>query len=127
MADWDEVRRLALAMPESTEPTPRDWRVRGKGFLWERPLRRGDLDALGADAPDGPILAARTADEGVKWALIESSPAVFFTTPHFRGYAAILIRLERIAGPELAEIVADAWLTRAPKRLATAYLSAHGP
>lgn len=114
-----------MALPETDEQTSRGsatWRVRGKGFVWERPLRRPDLEALGTNAPDGPILGARVADVGVKEALIANDPAVFFTTPHFDGYPAVLIRLDEIAPDELGEVVVEAWLTRAPKRVAQAFL-----
>jgi hypothetical protein len=99
--------------------------VRGKGFVWERPLRKGDLDALGADAPDGPILGARVADVGVREALIADDPAVFFTIPHFDGYPAILVRLGEISEPDLTELITEAWLLRAPKKLATEFLDSH--
>jgi hypothetical protein len=69
MATWDDVRRIALALPETGERRSRElaqWRVKDKLFAWERPLRRSDLDALGAGAPDGPILGARVEHEGVK-------------------------------------------------------------
>jgi hypothetical protein len=125
MASWDDVRRLALALPETTEEISRDlrhWRVKDKGFVWERPLRRGDLEALGPDAPDGPILGARVEHLVAKEALLADDPAVFFTTPHFDGYPAVLVRLDRIALEELDELIAEAWLARAPKRLARAYL-----
>ncbi len=129
MATWDDVRRIALALPETVEPPSRDglpgWRVRDKGFAWERPLRRADLAALGDAAPDGPILAVRVPDLGVKEALLADDPRVYFTTPHFDGYPAILIRLDRAAVPELAELLVEAWLSRAPKRLAAEYLAAH--
>lgn len=126
MADWDDVRRLALALPETTERegTAPEWRVRDKGFVWDRPLRRADLAALGDAAPTGPVLGAWVADLGVKEALIADDPAVFFTTPHFDGYRAVLVRLDAIAADELAEVVEGAWLARAPKRLAATYLEA---
>jgi hypothetical protein len=84
-------------------------------------LRKADLQALGAAAPDGPILGARVADVGVKAALIADDPGVYFTTPHFDGYPAILVRLDRIGVAELEELVTEAWFTRAPKRLAKEY------
>jgi hypothetical protein len=124
VATWDDVRRIALALPETDERlshgTPA-WRVREKGFVWERPLRRADIEALGADAPDGPVLGVRLADVGIKEALIADDPAVYFTTPHFDGYPAVLVRLDRIEMAELTELVVDAWLTRAPKRVAALY------
>jgi hypothetical protein len=128
MANWEDVRRVALALPETSEGEGRDgllhWSVRDKSIAWERPLRRGDLEALGDAAPDGPILAARVPDLGANEALLASDPDVYFTTPHFNGYPAILVRLDRISGADLKELVVEAWLARAPKRLAAAYLDA---
>ena len=127
MASWADVRRLALAMPETEERGPSSWRVRGKPFVWERPLRKADVEELGADAPEGDILGVRVADEGVKHALIADDPAVFFTTSHFDGYAAVLVRLERIDLATLEELVVEAWTTRAPMRLAKEYAASAGP
>jgi len=125
MADWEDVRRLALALPGTDERESRgtrQWRVKDKGFVWERPLRRKEVEALGARAPDGPIVAARVEHLGAKEALLAENPSVYFTTPHFDGYAAILVRLQRIAVEDLEELVVEAWLARAPKRLVDAYL-----
>ncbi|HWF34830.1 MAG TPA: MmcQ/YjbR family DNA-binding protein [Solirubrobacteraceae bacterium] len=125
MASWDDVRRIALALPETDEGMvfgTASWRVRNRGFVWERPLRRSDLEALGADAPQGPILGARVEHLIAKEALIADDPGVFFTTPHFDGYAAVLVRLDEIAVDELEELIVEAWLTRAPKRLAKEYI-----
>jgi hypothetical protein len=125
MAGWDDVRRLALALPETTEGTTHgniSWRVRDKGFVWERPLRKADLAALGAAAPTGPILGARVEHLVAKEAMLADGPSGVFTTPHFDGYAAILVELDRIGLAELEEIVVEAWLARAPKRLVQAYL-----
>jgi hypothetical protein len=125
VADWDDVRRLALALPETGERISREsrqWRVKDKLFVWERPLRRSDLEALGDTAPAGPILGARVEHLVAKEALLADPSGVFFTTPHFDGYPAILIELDRIAVPDLEEVVVEAWLCRAPKRLAKAYL-----
>ena len=129
MASWEDVRRLALAMPEATETVSRDlrqWRVKDKLFVWERPLRQSDRDALGDAAPTGPILGARVEHLVAKEALIASDPEVFFTTPHFDGYPAVLIRLEQISSADLDEVVVEAWLARAPKRLVDAYLAERG-
>jgi hypothetical protein len=126
VATWDDVRRIALELPETSEEVSRDlrhWRVKDKGFVWERPLRRADLEALGDAAPDGPILGARVEHLVAKEALLADDPAVFFTTPHFDGYPAVLVRLERIGLEDLREVIVEAWLARAPKRLAEAYLS----
>ena len=127
MATWDDVRRLALALPQTVEETSREdhlgWSIRGKTFAWERSLRRGDLEALGDAAPTGPILATRVPDLGAKEALLADDAEVYFTTPHFDGYPAILVRLDRVALPELEELLVEAWLARAPRRLAADYLS----
>jgi hypothetical protein len=127
MASWDDVRRLALTLPETTEQGGRmmSWRVRDKLFVWERPLRKTDVEALGDSAPDGEILGARVADEGVKHALIADDPQVYFSTPHFDGYPAVLVQLEHIDVAELGELITEAWLVRAPKRLATQFREAH--
>ena len=125
MADWDDVRRLALAMPDADERVSRgttQWRVREKLFVWERPLRRADLQALGDAAPDGPILGVRVEHLGAKEALLGSLPDCCFTTPHFDGYPAVLVQLEKVGLGELEELIVDAWLARAPKRLADAYV-----
>jgi hypothetical protein len=126
MATWDDVRRLALALPQTAERVSRDgllaWDVKDKTFAWERPLRRADLQALGDAAPKGPVLAARVPDLGARQALLAEDGDVYFTTPHFEGYPAVLVRLDRAAVPDLEELLAEAWLTRAPKRLAREYL-----
>lgn len=127
MATWEDVRRIALALPETAEGTSRDgqlgWSVKEKSFAWERPLRKSDLAALGDAAPDGPILAARVPDLGAKDALLAEPEAGYFTTPHFNGYPAILVRLTDISPEDLAELLVEAWLSRAPKRLAKEYLA----
>ena len=130
MAGWTDVQRLALALPETSERVSRDlrqWVVRDKLFVWERPLRRADLAALGPAAPDGPILGARVEHVGAKEALLADAPDLFFTTPHFDGYPAILVRLERIGLDDLDEVIVEAWLARAPKRLASAFTDARSP
>lgn len=124
MAGWDDVRRIALELPETGERLSRElpqWRVRDKLFVWERPLRKVDLAALGDGAPEGPILGARVEHLGAKEALLADDPDVFFTTPHFDGYPAVLVRIDRIAVADLREVIVEAWLARAPKRLARDY------
>jgi hypothetical protein len=126
MASWDDVRRIAMALPDVTEGAshggPTGWAVKGKGFVWERPLRKADLVALGDAAPDGPILGVRTLGLEAKEALLAENPDAFFVTPHFDGYPAVLIRLEHIGVDELEEVILDAWVVRAPKRVSKAYL-----
>jgi len=120
VATWDDVRRIALALPESTEVKSRglsQWRVKDKLFVWERPLRRADLAELRDAAPAGPVLGARVPDEGAKLALIAAEPDVYFTTSHFDGYPAVLCRLDELDDDALAELAAEAWACRAPRRL----------
>jgi hypothetical protein len=127
MATWDDVRRIALGLPETEERISRDlrqWRVRDKLFVWERPLRGPDRAALRDDAPDGPILGARVEHLGAKEALLADPSGVFFTTPHFDGYPSVLVVLDAIGVAELEEVTVEAWLARAPRRLVTAYLDA---
>ena len=129
MATWDDVRTLALAMPEATERLSRglrQWCVKDKLFVWERPLRRSDLEALGDAAPDGPILGARVEHLVAKEALLANDAGVFFTTPHFDGFPAVLVRLDAIARDDLREVVVEAWLARAPRRLTDRYLAEAG-
>jgi hypothetical protein len=128
VASWDDVRRIALSLPETTEAVSwgnAHWRVKNKGFVWERPLHQSDLaalKALGEDAPEGAILGVRVADLGVKEATIADNPELFSTIPHFDGYPAILVRLDAIGVRELEELIVEAWLDRAPKRLAQQYV-----
>jgi hypothetical protein len=129
VATWDDVRRIALALPETNEGLSHgnlSWRVRDKGFVWERPLRRGDVEALGSSAPDGPILGVRVENLVAKDALLAAESDVVFTTPHFNGYPAVLVPLERIDVPHLEELIEEAWLARAPGKLLKSYLAARG-
>jgi hypothetical protein len=128
VATWDDVRRLALALPETTERPAHGnaaWRVRDRLFVWERPLRASDHAALGDTAPAGPILGVRTPGLAAKEALLADDSGAFFTTPHFDGHTSVLVQLERIGADELNELIVEAWLARAPKRLADAYAAEH--
>jgi hypothetical protein len=126
MATWDDVREIALGLPGTSESPAEQgapsWKVRDKSFVWDRPLGKKDRSDLGDAAPDGPILGVHVADEGVKAALIADAPTVFFTTPHFDGYPAVLLRLDEIEFDELQELIVEAWLVRAPKKLAKSFL-----
>ena len=125
MATFDDVARMALELPEASEGTSRGlrrWQVKDKLFAWERPLRHSDREALGDAAPDGPILGVRVEHLGAKEALLESEPDFCFTTPHFEGYPAVLVQLDRIGPEDLEELIVEAWLARAPKRLADAFV-----
>ncbi|MBV8298054.1 MAG: MmcQ/YjbR family DNA-binding protein [Candidatus Eremiobacteraeota bacterium] len=126
MATWDQVRRYALALPGVTEETSRGsaaWVVNKKFFVWERPLRKTDLAALGDKAPKGEILGVRTADLEMKEALLASGGPAVFTIPHFDGYAAVLVELEKISAKDLKRLVEEAWLGRATERAVRDYLA----
>jgi hypothetical protein len=122
VATWDDVDRLASILSEaSKQVSPQglaNWKVKGKGFAWERPLRRADHEALGGNAPEGGILGIMVPDLVAREALISDDPTVYFTTPHFDGYRAVLVQLDHIDVDELEEVLVEAWLAQAPKRLA---------
>jgi hypothetical protein len=120
MADLDDVQRLAAALPDVSEATSyghRAWSVHGKAFVWERPLRRPDWQALGLEPTGDAVLGVRVLDLPDKDALLAEYPESCFTTPHFDGYPAVLVWLDRIEERLLAELITDAWRARAPKRL----------
>ncbi|HST24806.1 MAG TPA: MmcQ/YjbR family DNA-binding protein [Gaiellaceae bacterium] len=125
MADLDE---LAMAMPLTTKelndegrPT---YRVHGKMFCFHRGRRPDALDVNGERRAD--ILMFRVADLDVKELLLSDDRGLYFTTPHFNGYPAVLVSiadLRRFDREELGDLVAEAWLTRAQKRVAKAWLA----
>jgi hypothetical protein len=126
MADWDDVRRIAMGLPETNERPSHGsafWRVKDKGFVWERPLRKSDLAALGAGAPTGEILGARVEHLVAKEAMLADPSGIYFTTPHFDGYPSVLVQLDLISVEELEEVIVEAWLCRAPPKLAEAFLA----
>lgn len=126
MPTLDDVRRIALALPEVEErPSHRDWRVRNKPVVWERPLRQADYQALGDDAPQGTIIGIRVPEVADQQALVQSGPEAVFITPHFEGWPAVLVELDRISVEELTELIVDAWLTQAPRRLSKPWLETH--
>src|SRR4051794_21704599 len=116
MGTWDDVRRIALALPGTAEGTSyrnRAWKVHDKVFAWERPLARSDLRALGDAAPGGEILGVRVEHEVAKRSRLETKTAWAFTTPHFDGYPAVLVQLDVIGIHELEDAIVEAWLCRA--------------
>jgi hypothetical protein len=130
MADLDE---LALAMPQATKEVSDDGRpsyhVHGKLFCFHRGRRPDALDPeTGERRAD--VLMFRVEDLDVKDLLLADDRGVYFTTPHFNGYPAVLMRigdLARLDRAELRDLVVDAWLTRAQKRVAKAWLAEHEP
>jgi len=128
MADLDE---LALAMPLTTKELSDDGRpaylVHGKVFCFHRGRRRDAIDPDTGERLDD-VLMFRVADLGLKELMLADERGVFFTTPHFDGYSAVLLRipdLARLDRDELQDTVAEAWLTRAQKRVAKAWLEEH--
>ena len=129
MADLDEV---ALAMPQTTKEVSEDGRpsylVHGKMYCFHRGRRPDAVDPETGDRL-ADVLMFRVADLGVKELMLADETGVFFTTPHFNGYPAVLMRigdLARVDRAELEDLVAEAWLTRAQKRVAKAWLAEHG-
>jgi hypothetical protein len=125
MATWADVASVLGELQLTEERSPHEWRVGKKLIAWERPLRKSDHEALtelGIEPPQGDILGVRVADEGVKFALIADEPELYFTTPHFDGYPAVLVKLAKIDELGLRELIVEAWLTQAPKRLVQEFL-----
>lgn len=128
MGDLDE---LALAMPETTKQVSADGRpeyqVHGKMFVIHRSRRPDAIEATTGGRLDD-VLIFRVGDLDEKESLLADDRGIYFTTPHFKGYSAVLVRIPQLAlldRDELADLVAEAWLTRAQKRLAKTWLAEH--
>ena len=115
MADADDVRRLALALPDVVEIDSDgfDFRVAGKGFVWSYP----DREAGPARVIRDDVAVLYVGDEAEKQALLLGEPAMFFTTPGYDGWPLVMLRLAEVDPPRLAELVTDAWRMRAPLSL----------
>jgi hypothetical protein len=127
MADLDE---LALALPQVAKEVSDDgrpaYKVHGKLFCCQRGRRPDALDDHGERLDD--VLMFRVADLDVKELLLGDDRGIYFTTPHFDGYPAVLVRIPQLARldrDELSDLVAEAWLTRVQKRVAKAWLAEH--
>ena len=127
MADLD---KLALALPQTTKEVSEGrpaYRVHGKLYCCQRGRRPDAIDPDTGERMED-VLMFRVADQDVKELLLADDRGLYFTTQHFDGYPAVLIRipqLERLDRDELADLVAEAWLTRAQKRVAKAWLAEH--
>ena len=128
MADLDE---LAISLPHTTKEMSDDgrpaYRVHGKLFCCHRSRRKDAIDPLTGERLDD-VLMFRVADLDVKELLLADGRGVFFTTPHFNGYPAVLMRIPDLAHidrEELYDLVVEAWLTKAQKRVANAWLREH--
>ncbi len=106
MATWDDVRRLALSLPETAESTlygKTAFKVRGKAFVWESPHEYGAC-TVRVDPPERPLL-------------LEANPDAYYVTQHYLGYPMLLVNLDAIRIGELRERIEDAWLLAAPPKL----------
>jgi hypothetical protein len=116
LADADDVRRIALGLPQVTEIDSDgfDFRVGGKGFVWSYPERPpGQRPAIRTD-----IAVLFVGDEAEKQALLLGEPAAFFTAPGYDGWPLVMLRLAQVDTARLAELITDAWRMRAPADLA---------
>jgi hypothetical protein len=123
-----DLDRLALALPEATKEVedgrPR-YLVHGKFFCFHRRPRPDAVDAETGERLED-VLVFRVTDLDVKELLLSDGRGIYFTTPHWKGYSAVLVRipdLARLDRDELRDLVEEAWLTRAQKRLAKTWLA----
>ena len=135
MATLDDVRAIALGLPEVIEQSEGHgggcaWRTKRGLIVWERGPRTSDVKQLaeiGRSWPEGAVAAIHIQGAEFKDALLGGNPDVFFTIPHFQGYPALLFRLDAIDQDLLEELIVEAWLARVPKRVAKAWLAEHRP
>jgi hypothetical protein len=128
VAEWEDVSRLARALPgvvEDPTGTTTAWRVGSRAFAWERLLRPGELRLLGQRAPAGPALGLRVPDAAARAAWLAELPDVFFLVPFYELHPMVLVHVEHAPLDVLDEALTEAWLCRASKRAARAYLAAH--
>jgi hypothetical protein len=122
MATIDDAAEIASGLPEVTVSERygnRTWLVAGKFFAWERPFSKADIKRFGdASPPDGPILGVKVADLGEKEAVLGAGIKGVFTIPHFDGFPAVLVQLNKVGKRALREAITDAWLACAPPTLA---------
>ncbi len=123
MASQDDVRRIAMALPGTTESKERfafsvDHKGKPKGFVWVW-LER--IHPKKARVPQPKVIAVRVADQTEKAALLAADPDKFFTEPHYNGYPAVLVRLPKVTQAELRQVITEAWRCQAPPPLVAAY------
>jgi hypothetical protein len=119
MADAEDVRHVALALPqvEEIDSDGFDFRVAGKGFVWSYPERvPGTPRRIRTD-----VAVLYVGDEAEKQTLLLGEPQVFFTAPEYRDWPLVLLRLAAVDRERVAELVTDAWQMRAPETLAAQF------
>lgn len=131
MLTREDIESIAGALPDTTIERSPDgrpaFRVRSKLYGCQRDRRPDAVDPQTGERLDD-VMMFRVADEGVKEALLADPSGAWFTTPHFHGYPAILVRLsdlDKLTRDELTEVIVDAWLCQAPKRVVKAWLAEH--
>lgn len=122
MADQDDVRRIALSLPETVESEDTfGFRVRNRtaksgskqfAWTWHERVVPGQ-----PRVPRPDVLAVRVAGQAEKDMLLAADPDKFFTEPHYNGFPAVLVRLAAIGSDELRELITDAWRCQAPRAL----------
>jgi hypothetical protein len=123
MADQDDVRRLALALPGVTASTSGfafsvDDKGKAKGFAWVWQER---VHPKKPRVPNPAVLAVRVANQTEKASLLAADPDKFFTEPHYNGFPAVLVRLSAVSDSELRLLLFEAWRCQAPRPLVAAY------
>jgi hypothetical protein len=129
MADQEDVRRIALSLPQVTESEDRFGfsvpnRGKAKGIAWVWMER---IHPKKARVPQPAVHAVRVSGESEKQMLLASDSEKFFTEPHYNGYPAVLVRLAAIEPDELEELITDAWRYMAPRALVAEFDEQHGP
>jgi hypothetical protein len=114
MATWSDVTKIMKSIEGAELASPRRWNVKKKLAVWERPLRKSDIEALGDAAPAGDILGVYVPLE-IKEALLKAKRSPYFTTPHFDGYPYLLVRLKKARVPALRKLLVSSCLERGRK------------
>ncbi len=123
MAGQAEVRRIAMALPDTVESEDHfgfgvRHRDKVKQFVWTWNER---VEPKKPRIPRADVLAVRVANDTEKQMLLASDPEKFFTEPHYNGFPAVLVRLRKVGKKELSELIVDAWRTQAPRALVRAF------
>jgi hypothetical protein len=129
VATWEDVRLIALDLPEAVEDTSCNtvaWRIGTKAFAWERFLRRSEREQLGELAPEGPALGVRVADPGVVASMVAARPTVYLAVAGYGVHPMALLHVENASFDDLDEAITEGWLERAPRRLTRPFLAAAG-